>query len=129
MPTSNDLYYRGNNVVGMTGGGTYEAGQITIGYYVANFNFSYNMTGRSNMYVEGAGYNGPTIGFGLFINKYSGEDYRKGNVYTTVNIGEGLNTDYMRNYTATLPLNSVQAVCHTLNIKWGNGVLYRIRVQ
>ena len=81
------------------------------------------------MYVEGAGYNGPTIGFGLFIGKYSGEDYRKGNVYTTVNIGEGLNPNYMRNYTATLPLKSVQAVCHTLNIKWGNGVLYRIRVQ
>lgn len=129
MPTSNDLYYRGNNVVGMTGGGTYESGQITVGYYSANFQFSYNMTGRSHMYIEGAGYNGPTVYAGLFINTYNGDKYTNAQVYTSVDIGSGLTPNNLRNYTMTLPLNAVQAVCRTLHLHYANGVLYRIRVQ
>lgn len=58
VPGAQDLYYRGNNVVGFTGGGPYEAGQLVIGYYEVYLTANFNLVGRNYLNINGIVHNG-----------------------------------------------------------------------
>lgn len=58
VPGVQDLYYRGNNVVGFTGGGTYEAGQLVIGYYEVYLTANFSLVGRNYLNIDGIARNG-----------------------------------------------------------------------
>ncbi len=53
VPVAQDLYYRGNNPAGFKGGGTYEAGQISIsGYSEIYSTEAVNFVGKSFINIE-----------------------------------------------------------------------------
>lgn len=56
VPTSTDLYYRGNNIIGWTSGGgwSFQAGQISVSGADNAGKGTFNMVGKSYLNIEGS---------------------------------------------------------------------------
>lgn len=112
-----DLYYRGNDAVGMTTTSSviFEDGQMRIDIFSADLNFTYNFVGRSILRVEGTTNNSPT-----------GCTLRHGNI--SVRAGyDHTSSSGVRNYTIDIPLGNFQVVgAVKLIVDNANGFLFRI---
>ncbi|MDW2797052.1 hypothetical protein RZO55_05590 [Clostridium boliviensis] len=59
VPGVNDLYYRGNNMVGFTGGVKFDSGQMTIDYYTVDLIANFSLVGKTYLNIQGMEGNSP----------------------------------------------------------------------
>lgn len=121
VPGIQDLYYRGNNAVGFTGGGTYEAGQLLIDYYEVYLTANFSLVGRNYLNINGIVRNGNCS---IQIQR------RASSSWTTAASGSfpGNNNDGSHvPYTYSVPLSEAQ-VSGDIRIRLYcfNGIIFRI---
>jgi len=116
IPGAQDLYYRGNNVVGFTGGVSYDAGQMTITYYDTYITGNFNMVGKTYLNLEGYCTNG-NIGDLFYVADNSGKKLAAWNGRISTN----------ENYSIAINISATQmSGTFRLYFKYLNGVIYRI---